>query len=283
MSSTGFDLIIQKLEELDTLNDDIFEINKRGNPVYNNIDLSTIKVRGNVAHAIISLNRFFADTNPGANFIKDILDEYDYEEADVNDICETIVDDIANNNSSFSLRKSSLILIGTTKTAKTKRHVRTKLPEAIYVDSAQNNSTNGTAWCSITDELGNDLVEHYKDLFPDCTLREEKLPVGIRTIAIVTCDTINKMKNNAGEVQAMAMGLRIALSTGIKKLYTDSDLVFKYWSKGIIAPATKAKMDKQKLAYIMEAVNKRKELEADGGAVLWISGDCNPSDLGYHK
>lgn len=86
--------------------------------------------------------------------------------------------------------------------------------------------------------------------------------------------------NNYGELLACKYALEIAEKTGVKSVYGDSKLIIDYWSKGIIkrkdvAPETVKLADQVALA--------RRKFETAQGAVMRISGDDNPADLGFHR
>lgn len=159
----------------------------------------------------------------------------------------------------------------------------------IYVDSGQNKHTNKTSWCCVTDEFGNDIIGKYKYLLEEFRIEQKSLPVGSRYVGIVDFDTTNSMKNNSGELLAMVIGLRIAINkiTNNKYdkvvLYSDSNLMVMWWSLNKINSSTRSKMEYIKLKLIEECYNLRCKFETMGGEVLWISGDKNPADLGYHK
>jgi hypothetical protein len=66
-------------------------------------------------------------------------------------------------------------------------------------------------------------------------------------------------------------------------IYTDSDLIYQYWSKGHVSQKTKDAMDPEKLSKIYECAALLKEFNSKGGRIEKISGDNNLSDLGFHK
>ncbi len=145
------------------------------------------------------------------------------------------------------------------------------------------------AWACVTNSKGEDLVETHDDLMQDMSLEAVTLPVGKRTVAKADFDLQNVMKNNSGELIALVMGLRIATRHGsvCRKVYSDSDLMVKWWSTGHVNADTRAKMEANKeatkLAYIAECAELRRIFEKAGGSVLWVSGKINPADLGMHK
>lgn len=86
--------------------------------------------------------------------------------------------------------------------------------------------------------------------------------------------------NNFGELLGCYIALNIALNEGIKVIFGDSKLVIDYWSKGRI----KAGNVNAETLKLSEKVKKlRVKFEKLGGKICHISGDINPSDLGFHK
>lgn len=162
--------------------------------------------------------------------------------------------------------------------------INNKCNDDIYVDSAQNRTTAGTSWCSVTNSKGECIVSKYMNLFGDLKIEKKRLPNCERYISIVDFDSTNIMKNNSGELLAMVMGLRIAVHTNKKRtLFSDSNLMVKWWSMNRVNKLTLDKMDSRKVDLINECVMLRRKFEKIGGRVEWISGDKNPADLGYHK
>lgn len=191
----------------------------------------------------------------------------------------------------------------------------------IYSDGAFNKDTKPSAWASIVDAEGNDLVPLYlekwsqycrnneqKEQKNDTFTFEEKLlnrhkllkpksedekgstekkenqlkNVDKRSIAVVYFPGVLQ-QNNCAELIALVLALRLAsIESRIKIIYTDSQLLEKYWSKNHVNENTKKTMDANKLAYILECATLRKQFEERGGTIQYISGDLNLSDLGYH-
>jgi ABC-type multidrug transport system ATPase subunit len=86
--------------------------------------------------------------------------------------------------------------------------------------------------------------------------------------------------NNFGELLGCYIALNIALKEGKKNIYGDSKLIIEYWSKGRIK-AENLSTDTVELA--KKVVKLRKEFEKSGGNIAHVSGDINPSDLGFHR
>lgn len=163
----------------------------------------------------------------------------------------------------------------------------------IYADGACNSKTGGSAWASVVDHKGHDLIEpnEHKDL----TIERKQLSKGERNVIICKATDVASQQNNYAELLAMVVALRIALRQngtpigspqkdliGVK-INSDSQLIVDYWSQGKFNIKTWNKMDVQKQKYIVECAKLRKEFELKGGKVVKISGDDNLADLGYHK
>ena len=92
---------------------------------------------------------------------------------------------------------------------------------------------------------------------------------------------VGERTNNFGELLGLFLALSLVEHHGIRdaRIYIDSTLVLDHWSRGNIKtkdPSTKI---------LGKATTKlRKKLERRQGlTVSFISGDDNPSDLGFHK
>lgn len=88
-----------------------------------------------------------------------------------------------------------------------------------------------------------------------------------------------KRTNNYGELTALYFSLKIANKLNILNICGDSELVIKYWSLG----RYNLTLDDDTQKLIKKVSNMRKEFEEKGGIIHKISGDVNPSDLGFHK
>ena len=87
--------------------------------------------------------------------------------------------------------------------------------------------------------------------------------------------------NNFGELLGCYIALKIALNEEHHTIFGDSKLVLEYWSKGRY---NKNNLKDSETIELIERVAKlRAEFEVKGGEVLYISGDDNPADLGFHK
>ena len=136
-----------------------------------------------------------------------------------------------------------------------------QLPKGIYFDSGKrrNNSTR----IKITNELGDLLSEIL-------TLKSNKT-------------------NNYGELYALKLALEMALESTTLESTTlesnqrmiigDSKLVIGYWSKSKFSKY----LDDDTKNLINLVSKLRIEYESKGSKIMWISGNDNPADLGYHR
>ncbi|CEG11495.1 conserved hypothetical protein [groundwater metagenome] len=86
--------------------------------------------------------------------------------------------------------------------------------------------------------------------------------------------------NNFGELLACKYALQIAIKEEIKKVFGDSNLILKFWSKGF---ANQEKLQPETIALIYEVKKLREDFERSGGKMDYIPGASNPADLGFHK
>src|SRR3989344_3325251 len=136
--------------------------------------------------------------------------------------------------------------------------------KSIYADGGMNKQTGNVAWGCVVDSEGNDLIPGNKDLLSDLRLIDVVLPVGKRTVCISNFTDVKMQQNNGAELLAFIIGLRIASkSTKYKTLYTDSDLIYKYWSVNK-KYSIKCK-DCNKAKFIIEAIELRTKFEDNGG------------------
>lgn len=155
----------------------------------------------------------------------------------------------------------------------------------IYVDGGFNKVSKPNAYGCVVNNNGQDLLLNNHHLLQDMTIRNVTLPVGQRDVIVVYFEGVYQ-QNNGAELLAMVAGLRIAIAYikyGIQVLHlaSDSKLLVESWSK-CIKKESADKMPPEKLAYIHEVIQLRKEFESLGGAIIKISGAANPSDLGFH-
>lgn len=185
----------------------------------------------------------------------------------------------------------------------------------IYTDGAYNNTTSPFGWSSVVDSWGQDLIPRFMELSKhdsdnnnnnngekknintvkiplhqqdSFTIEEKSLHVENKAIkrhvAICKFDDVKVQQNNGAELIALVIGLRLAIvDSTIKKVYTDSQLLQQWWSKGHVNSKTWKDMDPIKQKYITECKFLREAFEKNGGCIEHISGDYNLADLGYHK
>lgn len=157
----------------------------------------------------------------------------------------------------------------------------------IYVDGAFNNFTKPYAYGSVVDHFSRDLLGTYASLLPDMELAEVDLPVGRRVIIKVKFSGISIQQNNGAELLATVAGMRIALylivnGYPIQYIFSDSSLIIDHWSNRI-KTETASNIDPIKLKFVNELIELKKKFERAGGSLYKISGDSNPSDLGWHR
>lgn len=151
-----------------------------------------------------------------------------------------------------------------TKLAASKAKGRADLQTGIYFDAGTGRG-HGVE-ISVTDEQGRNLLH--------AALPKEKInKFGKHLLP-------RAMTNNYGELLACYYALQIAMETGAKKVFGDSQLILTYWSKGFmkrgeLPPLTVALADSVK--------ELRKKFEHKGGEVAYIPGGDNPADLGFHR
>lgn len=119
---------------------------------------------------------------------------------------------------------------------------------------------------SVTDEIGNGLLDK---ILPQKSLNRR----GHHWI-------FQNTTNNFGELLACKYALQIAKKEGIKKVFGDSKLVIRFWSKGFL---NEKMLPKATVALSKEVAALRGEFEKEGGQIEKIAGASNPADLGYHK
>ncbi|WP_073508186.1 ribonuclease H family protein [Streptobacillus notomytis] len=90
----------------------------------------------------------------------------------------------------------------------------------------------------------------------------------------------NNRTNNFGELTGLFIALKYALKYNVKKICGDSKLIIDFWSLGRYKEEN---IDTDTINLIKKVVELRKEFENNGGKILYVSGDINPADLGFHK
>lgn len=134
-----------------------------------------------------------------------------------------------------------------------------ELPEGIYFDAGTGRGIGVEV--RVSDKNGNSLLEEGCNEFGNILLGFSKT-------------------NNYGELTGLSKAIDIALEKKIFHIYGDSNLVLEFWSQGRYHPE---KLEKETVILIQDVIKKRKQFEALGGKISYISGDINPADLGFHK
>ncbi len=86
--------------------------------------------------------------------------------------------------------------------------------------------------------------------------------------------------NNYGELLGMKFALQIAKKKKVKKIFGDSRLVINHWSRGFVKIEN---VSEETLELIDEVFELREKFENSGGAVIYVAGEDNSADLGFHK
>ena len=146
-----------------------------------------------------------------------------------------------------------------------------------------NPTTGKFAYASVVDAESKDIISDFLYLFMDFELSYQKLPKCSRNIILCKFDDVAQQQNNGAELVSMVCALRVAKVSTIDIIYSDSNLIIDYWSKGHVNKKTIASMDSKKRTLINECSNLRNEFERRGGKILKVSGKDNLADLGYHR
>lgn len=142
---------------------------------------------------------------------------------------------------------------------------KTKLKPGIYFDAGTGRGEGVEV--SVTDSGGNDLL---KDILAKRLINKH----GKHLIKD------RKATNNYGELLAAKYALQLAIKKGVKRIFGDSNLVLKFWSRGIANHKT---LPKKTLKLAGEVSELRKEFEQLGGRLEYVPGADNPADLGFHR
>lgn len=145
-----------------------------------------------------------------------------------------------------------------------KEQVKRNLQEGIYFDAGTGRGIGVEV--RVTDKTGKSLVG---EIVPSEKVNE---------FGNYLCP--QGLTNNYGELMGIYIALKLALRDGINSIFGDSKLIIEFWSKGY---AKKEKLNDETLMLIELVKNLRIKFETSGGKIEHISGDYNPSDLGFHK
>lgn len=141
--------------------------------------------------------------------------------------------------------------------------VNFELEKGIYFDAGTGRGDGVEV--KVTDENGKSLLDEFLD--DDKITKYETYHLG------------KTFTNNFGELSGLFFALNIAILMGDKYIFGDSKLVLDYWSNGIY----KKDLPLHTIDLIKKVMALRKKFENSGGKLGFISGDLNPSDLGFHK
>ncbi len=192
-------------------------------------------------------NKFYAYSLDGKKGIVDSWDE-----------CKAIVHGRNASFKSFKTRKEAEDWLNSF----SQKTESKEIAKGIYFDAGTGRG-NGVE-ISVTDENGKNLLDKSLD----------KKLINIHGKHLVPGD----VTNNYGELLACYHALKISLDIGNKFIFGDSKLIIDYWSKGDI------KIDSEKTKELAIRTSLlRKEFEKNGGKIIFISGDLNPADLGFHR
>lgn len=170
---------------------------------------------------------------------------------DSEDLALAWLEQVKNNNGKINYTKQSNI----------KSTPTVILEPGIYCDSG---TGRGYTEARVTNEKKHNLLYH---IYDSKTLNEN----GNYTV---------RGTNNKGELTALYLALLYAIKSEIVfNIYSDSQLIINYWSLGRFND----EIDNTTKGLISLVVSLRKKHEARGGKILYISGDDNPADLGFHK
>lgn len=145
-----------------------------------------------------------------------------------------------------------------------KNEIKINLEEGIYFDAGTGRGIGVEV--RVTDKKGKSLVA---EIVPSEKVNEYGnylCPIGFT--------------NNYGELMGIYIALKLALRDEVKKIFGDSKLIIEYWSKGF---AKKENLSEDTVKLIELVKNLRQKYEMLGGKIEHISGDYNPSDLGFHR
>ncbi|MEY4731413.1 MAG: hypothetical protein RL681_359 [Candidatus Parcubacteria bacterium] len=141
--------------------------------------------------------------------------------------------------------------------------LRTRLSPGIYFDAGTGRGDGVES--SVTNERGKDLLHL---ILP----KRQVNRFGKQNVR-------GNVTNNYGELLALSYALKIAEKLGIQKVFGDSNLVIKFWSRGVMKQKT---LPPKTIRLIREVTKMRKDFEAVGGTVAYVPGSVNPADLGFH-
>lgn len=138
-----------------------------------------------------------------------------------------------------------------------------ELPKGVYFDAGTGRGDGVEV--SVTNERGTNLLASL---------------LGSSQINRFGKQLLEKGSNNYGELLACKYAIEIALKSGISSIFGDSKLIIDYWSRGFIK---RDQVAARTVELSKEVAALRKQFEKKGGVLLYISGNENPADLGFHR
>lgn len=188
--------------------------------------------------------------------------------------CKNIVQGSKARYKSFTNKKEAQTWINSGARYEQKKTLIPNLEEAVYFDAGTGRGRGVEV--RITDKNGKSLINLLvNDNFNNFLNKNSWFINEFENIELGKEKT-----NNFGELLGLYFALECANILNLKKVFGDSKLVIDYWSKGFfqennLAPET--------VVFIKKVIENRKKFEQENSEVLYISGDINPADLGFHK
>lgn len=180
------------------------------------------------------------------------------------DKCQKEIKDKKVRYKSFKTEKEAVDWLKAGANYENKEQIKENLEEGIYFDAGTGRGIGVEV--RVTDKTGNSLVSKIVPLEKVNEFGNYLCPKGFT--------------NNYGELMGIYIALKLAIKTGEKKIFGDSKLIIEYWSKGF-AKINDLGEETVKLINLVKEL--RTKFEGLGGKIQHISGDYNPSDLGFHK
>lgn len=180
--------------------------------------------------------------------------------------CEKVVTGSANARyRGFSSREDAADWLGegARYEARPRLALRSKLSSGIYFDAGTGRGDGVEA--SVTDVHGKDLLHLVLPKKQVNRFGKQNVP--------------GDVTNNYGELLALSHALKIAKKLKAKKIFGDSQLVIKFWSRGIMK---QKELPAKTVKLVREVAKARKIFETAGGTVAYVPGGANPADLGFH-
>ncbi len=180
------------------------------------------------------------------------------------DKCQKEIKDKKTRYKSFKTEKEAIDWLRSGANYENKEQIKANLEEGIYFDAGTGRGIGVEV--RVTDKRGKSLVN---EVVPDEKVNE---------FGNYLCP--KESTNNYGELMGIYIALKLAAKIGELKIFGDSKLIIEYWSKGF-AKINELNEETAKLIGLVKEL--RIKFEEAGGKVQHVSGDYNPSDLGFHR